>query len=141
MKTSDKRWTLTSLIAIILSRLLLIPEEVFIPPAEQEMGFLVMESLASLLGNNSQNASVLRECGGARCAHNMVLFPQCRHQALSIVQQLVLSNGGDDDMGTLLGLMHTAATTSLELKMHILKVNILSLQWNLIHFIITVTSH
>jgi len=65
---------------------------------------------------------VFRECGGARCAHNMVPYLECRQQALSIVQQLVLSNGGDDDMGTLLGLMHTAPTTALELKTHVLKV-------------------
>ncbi|KAK2144413.1 hypothetical protein LSH36_759g01016 [Paralvinella palmiformis] len=64
---------------------------------------------------------VFRECGGARCAHNMVPYLECRQQALSIVQQLVLSNGGDDDMGTLLGLMHTAPTTALELKTHVLK--------------------
>ena len=67
-------------------------------------------------------AGVFRECGGARCAHNMVPYPQCRFQALTIVQQLVVSNGADDDMGTLLGLMHTAPTTALELKTHILKV-------------------
>ena len=65
---------------------------------------------------------MFRECGGARCAHNMVPYPQCRFQALTIVQQLVVSNGGDDDMGTLLGLMHTAPTTALELKTHVLKV-------------------
>lgn len=68
-------------------------------------------------------AGVFRECGGARCAHNMVPFPECRQQALHIVQQLVLSPGGDDDMGTLLGLMPTASVTDLELKTHILKVN------------------
>lgn len=38
------------------------------------------------------------------------------------MQQLVLSPGGDDDMGTLLGLMPTASVTDLELKTHILKV-------------------
>lgn len=65
---------------------------------------------------------VFRECGGARCAHNMVPYKVCRSQVLNIVQQLVLCNGGDDDMGTLLGLMHTTQTTALELKMHILKV-------------------
>ena len=65
---------------------------------------------------------VFRECGGARCSHNMVPYPQCRQQALNIVQQLMLSTGGDDDMGTLLGLMHTAKITALELKTHILKV-------------------
>lgn len=65
---------------------------------------------------------MFRECGGARCSHNMVPYPDCRQRALNIVQQLVLSPGGDDDMGTLLGLMHTATIHDLELKTHILKV-------------------
>ena len=52
----------------------------------------------------------------------MVPYPECRQQALNIVQQLVLSPGGDDDMGTLLGLMPTVSITDLELKTHILKV-------------------
>jgi len=52
----------------------------------------------------------------------MVPFLECRTQALGIVQQLVLSPGGDDDMGTLLGLMNTADITDLELKTAILKV-------------------
>lgn len=68
-------------------------------------------------------SDVFRECGGARCAHNMVPYSECRQQALNIVQQLVLSPGGDDDMGTLLGLMHTAPVEALELKTHILKVS------------------
>ena len=67
-------------------------------------------------------AGVFHQCGGARCAHNMVPYPECRQQALNIVQQLVLSPGGDDDMGTLLGLMPTVSITDLELKTHILKV-------------------
>jgi len=52
----------------------------------------------------------------------MVPFVECRQQALGIVQQLVLSSGGEDDMGTLLGLMNTADVTNLELKTAILKV-------------------
>ena len=65
----------------------------------------------------------------------------CRQQALGIVQQLVLSTGGDDDMGTLLGLMHTAAPTALQLKTAILKVSvnnlvsfIESMYCNAVHF-------
>ncbi|ESO89055.1 hypothetical protein LOTGIDRAFT_154132 [Lottia gigantea] len=92
-----------------------------IDPEQQELGHLVMESLALLLSGNSSNAGVFRECGGARCAHNMVPYTNCRQMALNIVQQLVLSPGGDDDMGTLLGLMPTATITNLELKTHILK--------------------
>lgn len=57
----------------------------------------------------------------------MVPYLLCRQQALAIVQQLVLSQGGDDDMGTLLGLMHTAPPTELELKTHILKVLVIAI--------------
>ncbi|XP_059163899.1 WD repeat and FYVE domain-containing protein 3-like isoform X2 [Physella acuta] len=96
-------------------------ESVPIEEEQQELGLLVMEALSVLLSGNGANAGVFRECGGARCAHNMVPFPECRQQSLHIVQQLVLSPGGDDDMGTLLGLMPTASVTDLELKTHILK--------------------
>ena len=65
---------------------------------------------------------VFRECGGTRCIHNMVPYRACRQQALNIVQQLVLSSGGDEDLATLLGLMHTSPSTALELNTHILKV-------------------
>lgn len=40
-----------------------------------------------------------------------------------IVRELVLSTGGDDDMGTLLGMMHSAPPSALQLKAHILKVS------------------
>lgn len=69
-------------------------------------------------------SDVFRECGGARCAHTMIPHKQCRHQTLNIVQQLVPSPGGDDDMGTLLGLMHSSPVLSLQLKTHILKVTL-----------------
>lgn len=41
---------------------------------------------------------------------------------LGLVQQLILSAGGDDDMGTVLGLLQSAPVTDLPLKMDILKV-------------------
>ncbi|CAH1794598.1 unnamed protein product [Owenia fusiformis] len=92
-----------------------------IPESEQELGSLTMEALSILLNSNNANAIVFRECGGARCVHNMVPYIVCRHQVLNIVQQLILATGGDDDMGTLLGLMHTAPSLALQLKTHILK--------------------
>lgn len=66
---------------------------------------------------------IFREFGGARCVHNIVKYPQCRQHALMIIQQLVLSPSGDDDMGTLLGLMHSAPPMELQLKTDILRVN------------------
>ena len=92
---------------------------------EVELGYLVMECLAVLLpGGGGNNAAVFRQSGGARCAHNLVPYPQCRREALGLVQQLVLSAGGDDDMGTLLGLLQSAGNSpaQLPLRMDILKV-------------------
>ena len=66
--------------------------------------------------------AVFRECGGARCSHNLVPYIQCRQHALAIVQQLVLSRDGEDDMGTLLGLMNSTPPNQLQLKTDILQV-------------------
>mgnify|MGYP003385437933 CR=1 FL=1 len=67
---------------------------------------------------------IFRELGGARIAHNMVPYKLCRNQALNIVSTLLLSTAGEDDMSTLLGLMHTAQMEDLELKNNVLKVEI-----------------
>ncbi|CAK9831938.1 WD repeat and FYVE domain-containing protein 3 [Anthophora retusa] len=90
-------------------------------PEDERLGALVMEALTTLLAGNVQNANVFRECGGARCAHNLVPYMDCRYQALGIVRELILSAGGDDDMATLLGVMHSAPSNALVLKTHILK--------------------
>eukprot|EP00058_Branchiostoma_floridae_P010550 XP_002596038.1 hypothetical protein BRAFLDRAFT_202950 [Branchiostoma floridae] len=97
---------------------------------EERLAFLVMDTLVLVLKNNSTNAGVFRECGGARCAHNLVPYMQCRQQALALVQQLVLSSGGDDDMGTILGLMHTAPPSELQLKADILRALLFVLREN-----------
>jgi hypothetical protein len=53
-----------------------------IPPLSEMLGMLVMEALTVLLSGNPNNANVFRECGGARCAHNLVPYPECRQQVL-----------------------------------------------------------
>ncbi|XP_056659193.1 WD repeat and FYVE domain-containing protein 3 isoform X7 [Monodelphis domestica] len=88
---------------------------------QKQLALLVMETLTILLQGSNTNAGIFREFGGARCAHNIVKYPQCRQHALMIIQQLVLSPSGDDDMGTLLGLMHSAPPTELQLKTDILR--------------------
>lgn len=108
---------------------------------EKELGFLVMEALALLLSHNQKNASkylslglhlwiqhgfsileIFREHGGARLAHNIIPYRLCRVAALTVVLHLVLCTGGEDDTGTLLGLIHTAKLEELEMKSVILKV-------------------
>ncbi|XP_057628653.1 WD repeat and FYVE domain-containing protein 3 isoform X3 [Chionomys nivalis] len=88
---------------------------------QEHLALLVMEALTVLLQGSNTNAGIFREFGGARCAHNIVRYPQCRQHALMTIQQLVLSPTGDDDMGTLLGLMHSAPPTELQLKTDILR--------------------
>ncbi|XP_024909182.1 WD repeat and FYVE domain-containing protein 3 isoform X1 [Cynoglossus semilaevis] len=91
---------------------------------QKQLAWLVMETLTVLLqgsNNSSTNAALFREFGGARCVHNIVRYRQCRDHALLIIQQLILSPSGDDDMGTLLGLMHSAPPTELQLKTDILR--------------------
>ncbi|XP_063105438.1 WD repeat and FYVE domain-containing protein 3 isoform X6 [Cavia porcellus] len=88
---------------------------------QKHLALLVMETLTVLLQGSTTNAGIFREFGGARCAHNIVRYPQCRQHALMTIQQLVLSPNGDDDMGTLLGLMHSAPPTELQLKTDILR--------------------
>ncbi|XP_059970155.1 WD repeat and FYVE domain-containing protein 3 isoform X1 [Mesoplodon densirostris] len=88
---------------------------------QKHLALLVMETLTVLLQGSNTNAGIFREFGGARCAHNIVRYPQCRQHALMMIQQLVLSPNGDDDMGTLLGLMHSAPPTELQLKTDILR--------------------
>ena len=46
----------------------------------------------------------------------MVPYRLCRSQALNIVSTLLLTTAGEDDMSTLLGLMHTAQTEDLDFK-------------------------
>ena len=66
---------------------------------------------------------MFRQCGGARCAHNLVPYEFSRRQALSLVKQLLLSTGGDDDLGTLLCLMQKEPPENTQLKISVLKVS------------------
>ncbi|KAJ7394970.1 hypothetical protein BTVI_159275 [Pitangus sulphuratus] len=95
---------------------------------QKQLALLVMETLTVLLQGSNTNAGIFREFGGARCVHNIVKYPQCRQHALMIIQQLVLSPSGEDDMGTLLGLMHSAPPTELQLKTDILRALLLVLR-------------
>ncbi|KAJ8676714.1 hypothetical protein QAD02_012501 [Eretmocerus hayati] len=95
---------------------------------QEELANLVMEGLTILLAGNVQNANVFRQCGGARCAHSLIPYIDCRFQALGIVRELILSAGGDDDMATLLGVMHSAPPNALILKTHILRSLLTSLR-------------
>ncbi|CAF4462856.1 unnamed protein product, partial [Rotaria sp. Silwood2] len=90
-------------------------------PDEKELGFMIMEALALLLSHNQKNAKIFREHGGARLAHNIIPYRLCRVAALTVVLHLVLCTGGEDDTGTLLGLIHTAKLEELEMKSVILK--------------------
>nr|XP_022905895.1 WD repeat and FYVE domain-containing protein 3-like [Onthophagus taurus] len=96
-------------------------KDFFIPIGQERFGNMVIEALTVLLSSNSSNANVLRECGGAKCVHNLVIFAECRQATLGIIRELVLTSGGDEDMAQLLATLHTAPRHALLLKMDILK--------------------
>jgi hypothetical protein len=97
------------------------PVMIQIDPYQRELGFLIMDIVTQLIAHNMPNARLFRELGGARIAHNMVPYKICRAQALTIVSTLLLTTAGEDDMCTLLGLMHTAELADLELKNAVLR--------------------
>jgi WD repeat and FYVE domain-containing protein 3 len=94
-------------------------------PTEQneQLGKLILEALTTLLtSNNSTNANVFRESGGAKCIHEMVNHKHIREETLGIIRELILSPSGDDDMLFLLSqTMHSASSNNIELKIQILK--------------------
>lgn len=53
-----------------------------IPNGQEKLGCMVIEGLTILLAGNSQNANLLRECGGAKCVHSLVIYPECRPNVL-----------------------------------------------------------
>eukprot|EP00794_Sanderia_malayensis_P012330 gene12330-13603_t len=81
--------------------------------------FLLMECIRLLVENNNGNASLFRQCRGAQCSHNLILFRIARPYSLKIIQQLIV-DGGHDDLSTLLGLMHNTQKTSVKLKIDVL---------------------
>lgn len=48
------------------------------PPGQEKLGGLVIEGIILLLNGNIANATVLRECGGAKCVHGLVQYLDCR---------------------------------------------------------------
>lgn len=47
-----------------------------------KFGSLIMEALTVLLSGNASNSNVLRECGGSKVIHELVVYPECRQAAL-----------------------------------------------------------
>lgn len=86
----------------------------------EDYAFMLMETLRVVLEGNAINVNLFRRDGGARCVHNLVPYSRSRTKSLRLVQQLILSEGGEDDLGTLLGMMNSAPQTAVELKIDIM---------------------
>lgn len=59
-------------------------KEYIIPMGQLKLGGMVVEGLTHLLAGNSANANVLRECGGAKCVHGLVVYMECRQSILGV---------------------------------------------------------
>nr|CAD7262381.1 unnamed protein product [Timema shepardi] len=88
-----------------------------------------IQTLLNILRHNPIFKDVYREVGilevFVTCLHRYAALlkekQQAKEERKGIVGELILSTGGDDDMGTLLGMMHSAPASALTLKAHILK--------------------
>lgn len=89
---------------------------------EEAMGKLAIEALTVLLYGNNNNAKVFRECGGSKCAHEMIHFEGVREPILTIIRELILSANGEDDLLFLLSTMHSAPPENFAIKCQILNV-------------------
>lgn len=85
------------------------------------LGKHIIEALTLLIQQSNSNSNVFRESGGAKCVHEMVKFRHCRTYVLSMIRELMLSAGGEDDMLFILSTMHSAPANNVELKIQILK--------------------
>ncbi|CAG9764999.1 unnamed protein product [Ceutorhynchus assimilis] len=96
-------------------------KEYKMPAGQEKLGSMIIEAIVLLLTGNVSNATVLRECGGAKCVHGLVQYLDCRYAALGIIKELILTGGGDDDMSHLLNTLHSTARDNLNLKIDILE--------------------
>ena len=95
----------------------------FYQPNMVPLGEMVIIALTELLSGSSQNSGVFRELGGAKLAGQLVQHQDTRDPGLGLLQQLVIAAGpgGDDDMTSLLDLLHSCKSTDLSLKTDVLR--------------------
>ena len=74
--------------------------------------------LIELLAGNAQNANVFRDCGGTKSLLSLCNVEESRAGALSLLQQVILSGGNEEDMTSMLELLH--AFPDYEIKTEIL---------------------
>ena len=77
--------------------------------------------LGELLAGSNPNGAVFREAGGASVIMELVKSDKSRGSALALVQQLILASGGEEDMTSLLELLHSTPQTNVNLKTDILR--------------------
>lgn len=53
-------------------------KDYIMPPGQEKLGGMIIEAIILLLTGNISNATVLRECGGAKCVHGLVQYLDCR---------------------------------------------------------------
>ncbi|XP_025205063.1 WD repeat and FYVE domain-containing protein 3 [Melanaphis sacchari] len=82
---------------------------------------LTAECLVNLMMSSPKNCKVFKECGGAQVLYIILEYPSTRQYAIAILREMILSTGGEEEMSTLLGTLHTTENTCLPLKSSILK--------------------
>uniref|UniRef100_A0A914V8R9 Uncharacterized protein n=1 Tax=Plectus sambesii TaxID=2011161 RepID=A0A914V8R9_9BILA len=99
-------------------------EAIDLSQQEKTLALLAIDMLTMLMKGNAANARVFRECGGSKCAQDLIpsdAAVEWRPSLLQLMQQLLMLPGGDEDLSALLVILHTSPPEQLALKTVVLK--------------------
>jgi len=86
-----------------------------------DIGSHLSRILADAVTGYPTNAAVFRESGGVSAALHLVKADVCRMEVLQMIQQLIQASGSEEDMTSLLELLHSTPRTNLALKSSVLE--------------------
>ncbi|CAG7725994.1 unnamed protein product [Allacma fusca] len=94
----------------------------YIEEGNPELILSVIELLTILLSGNNSNVSIFRENNGSKCVIGFITSSiGLRGSSLALMQQLLMSQGGEEDMTSLLVTLHSSDVNSnIPLKIEIL---------------------
>ncbi|XP_050428058.1 WD repeat and FYVE domain-containing protein 3 [Adelges cooleyi] len=82
---------------------------------------LTSECLVNIIMSSQKNCKVFKECGGAHVLYVILEYTSTRQYALAILREMILSTGGEEEISSLLGILHSRNNSCIPLKSSILK--------------------
>lgn len=106
---------------LMQSYLNLLSSESPITTDQESFGNAILSGLSEMISGSNSNAAVLRESDETKSVLQLVKIERSRPNSLSLLQQMILSSGGDEDMTALMEMLHISKNADVQMKMQILK--------------------